>query len=145
MISILFLLFSLYHYNKYARIEGKLFGNSVSECTKAQAPTNAVCVQVKIIDPDTENEIVINVFLNKNIAYIQGNKVTIYYDNTISDLNLLNESNAFIGNDLFINTILFFGIFLLLLSIFTFILSYPPEYFVNSKCKKYIEILQKNR
>jgi hypothetical protein len=138
MISLLFLLFSLYHYNKYVRIDGKLTGNSNDTCKTE----NANCVEVKIIDPDNNNEIFINVLLDKNIVYNVDNKVTIYYDNTIPNLYLLNSKNAFIGNDLFINTILFFGIFLLLLSIITFILSFPPEYFIYNKCALYTNRIQ---
>jgi hypothetical protein len=136
MISLLFLLFSLYHYNKYVRIEGTLTGKSNEDCKT----NNSNCVEVKIIDPYNNETVYVNLLLKNNIAFKDGDKYTVYYDNTIKDITKLDYKNAFIGNDLFINAILFFGIVLLLASIVTFIFAFPPEYYSynNLYCKEYI-------
>jgi hypothetical protein len=137
MISLVFLLFSLYHYNKYSRIEGTLTGKSNQSCKT----NNSNCVEVKIIDPyNSNNTVYVNLLLKNDIVFKEGNKYTVYYDNTIKDLTQINYTNAFIGNDLFINAILFFGLIFLLVSIITFISAFPPEYYSynNIYCRSFL-------
>jgi hypothetical protein len=125
MISILFLLFSLYHYSKYNRIEGKLTGVKNSACSTDLYN----CLQVTIKDPVNGSNKNVYSKLEINTTYNAGDVYTVFYDISIENISDINSTNSYLEGNAFYFITFFIGILLLLGSILTFALSFPPNYF----------------
>jgi hypothetical protein len=127
ILSSIFLLFSIYYYYKYKKVNGILTGNTKSDCSNDLYD----CVEVMIKDPNgTIFPIYVRTDKNtkKKTTVLKGTKVTLYYDSSITDLTTLDFTNTYIDNNGYFTVIFFIGFFLLLGSFFAYAISFPNNY-----------------
>jgi hypothetical protein len=146
MLSLVFILFSLYYYFRYARIKGTYKGE---DCSPIPTPkpdySPSLDFKYKYISVDATNDktgelLSLCIKADKKDEFKEKQEVVLIYDSSITDLSKLNSSNTFLDKNWFSILSFIIGIILLLLSFLSFIITFPPNDFAYTtiNCSKYL-------